>query len=440
MKRTIVATLMLATLGGCRMPDEGSDMPITRPAATGRTTRDSYYQGKWNKGDSDDDGETLPAPKKTVQTTRPSVSRTTTSAGRGYDSAYGKGDDGDLRLNDPATRDLIAATRYQTGSSTTARPASRSTQSQADSDFPPPRKSTYTYTYGHRPPILPAEMQQAALLDQGSPSATSLNSGRLTQTTGSTSLSRASKASVGKLSLVNSKHIRLRYAVDRVVTAGSSPIEVWGTRDMRSWKRYPVAADSGVRTAEGRSDTGACCLVEVEGEGVYGFTLCRTQGGSRAPQTGDTPQMWVAVDTTRPTVRLISHEVQDQDGGRKVVIRWTAQDANLGERPIALSYAAQPNGPWKVIAVRLANSGRYEWALPPQVAGFVHLRVQATDLMGNVGSADAAHPIFVHEREAGEGRSTPNLPPAINTQSASPTATAGEPAQPELMGASGDDH
>ena len=79
----------------------------------------------------------------------------------------------------------------------------------------------------------------------------------------------------------------------------------------------------------------------------------------------------------------------------KLSINWSARDKNLGNDPITLSYAEQPKGPWKTIADKLSNSGRFVWALPEQVPYQFYVRVEAVDRAGNIGEAITAELVKV---------------------------------------------
>jgi hypothetical protein len=184
--------------------------------------------------------------------------------------------------------------------------------------------------------------------------------------------------------LVNSKKISLNYELKDVGPSGVSVVELWFTQDGRSWNRYPLA-----KTEDGAGPPRPL-VFEVNGEGIYGFTLVAKSGvglSERPPQIGDRPQIWVEVDLTRPVVQL--HQVlvgRGADKG-KLTIRWTARDKNLGREPITLSYAEKSGGPWTPIAEKIANTGRYVWAMPEQVPYQFYVRVEATDRAGNVGAA-----------------------------------------------------
>jgi hypothetical protein len=191
--------------------------------------------------------------------------------------------------------------------------------------------------------------------------------------------------------VVNSTRIGLNYEIRDKGPSGISAVELWYTQDLagRNWQKY-------------REDTGADVhppfIVDVNGEGLYGFTLIVRSGvglAERPPQVGDQPQQWVEVDLTKPVVRIGSVDVgRGPDLGR-LTINWTATDKNLGRQPIALSYAEQASGPWTPIANNLENSGRYTWQMPGGVPYKFLVRVEASDRAGNVGVAETTNPVIV---------------------------------------------
>jgi hypothetical protein len=190
--------------------------------------------------------------------------------------------------------------------------------------------------------------------------------------------------------LVNSKRIGLNYEIKDKGPSGVSVVELWYTQDAggRNWQKY----------REETGDVHPPFMVDVNGEGLYGFTLVVRSGvglGERPPQVGDQPQVWVEVDLTKPIVRLGSVEVgRGHDAGR-LAITWTATDKNLGRQPISLSYAEQAAGPWTPIAANIENTGRYIWQMPTGVPYRFFVRVEATDGAGNSSTADTQTPVIV---------------------------------------------
>jgi hypothetical protein len=182
--------------------------------------------------------------------------------------------------------------------------------------------------------------------------------------------------------MVNSPRFELEYEFESVGPAGIGKVELWGTRDGgRSWTSYGIDPDN-------RSPMS----VTVAGEGLYGFRIVVESGtGLRGapPQSGDEPEIWVGVDTIKPTARLTTADLS----GGELTIHWEAADSLLAARPIALAYSQTPGGPWTTIAAGLANSGAFAWRLDNRVPDRVYLRLEARDEAGNVQLFEAADPV-----------------------------------------------
>ncbi len=179
--------------------------------------------------------------------------------------------------------------------------------------------------------------------------------------------------------MVNTKRITLNFEVKDVGPSGLSGVELWYTQDAKDWKKYDAPAQA------------QAYVVEVDEEGMYGFTLVAKSGtgiGKDPPQPGDQPQVWVIVDLTRPDVKLAEVTPSSKpDQQQTVTVRWKATDKNLGRQPISLFYAEKEEGPWNVIATGLENNGRYLWQVPKGTPARVLVRIEATDMAGNVGRA-----------------------------------------------------
>jgi hypothetical protein len=199
------------------------------------------------------------------------------------------------------------------------------------------------------------------------------------------------------LRIVNSTTISLNYKIDDVGPSGVSAVELWYTQDGRSWQKHSEQKRDERKPDE--TTPKPPYVVEVSGEGVYGFTLVVRSGvglGDRPPQLGDPPQIWVEVDKTRPVVHLLNVEVGQGAATGSLTVAWTATDKNLGPQPITLSYATQTDGPWTPITQGpIDNNGRYVWRMPPGVPYQFHVKVEATDKAGNVGSAQTTQLVKV---------------------------------------------
>ena len=195
---------------------------------------------------------------------------------------------------------------------------------------------------------------------------------------------------------VGNPRFALQYAVEDAGPEGPADVELYVTRDAgRHWSKLGNDPDR-------RSPF----WVDLEGEGTYGLILvARSAGGfgDPPPQPGDPPQTWVVVDQTAPVVRLEPPKMGDSG---KLIISWKADDPHLGARPVVISYRPdRPDAIWQQITERIPNTGRYEWALPANVAPKFHIRVDVIDTLGNQGTADTAElgPITV-DRTRPKGR------------------------------------
>lgn len=193
----------------------------------------------------------------------------------------------------------------------------------------------------------------------------------------------------GNVSMVKSRRFQLNYKIDDVGPSDVSRIEVYVTRDGgRTWRKYDQDAPKNPP-----------CTIEVPEEGRYGFTLIARSGvdlGEQPPRSGDIPHFWVEVDETRPVVRLIGVDVGRGIDLGNLSITWTASDRYLGPNPIQISYAKTAEGPWTPAVSNLPNTGRYVWRLPNDGLPYqFFLRVEATDLAGNVGTAETTAPVKV---------------------------------------------
>ena len=185
---------------------------------------------------------------------------------------------------------------------------------------------------------------------------------------------------------VNSLRVELQYALDGLEPLDVARVEVWGTVDGgQQWKSYGVDGD-------GRSPI----LVDVDDDGTYGFRISvTTHRGVTAtrPAAGEPPQIWVVVDTARPVATLVARPVATQGSARTAMLEWTAEDRELAEQPIRLSYSGFPGGPWTTIQHGLINTGAYRWNVDPQVPAQVYLRLEVTDRAGNMAVVQTPQPI-----------------------------------------------
>jgi hypothetical protein len=216
----------------------------------------------------------------------------------------------------------------------------------------------------------------------------------------------------------------LDYEVKDAGPTGRAAVELWYTHNGQNWKRY------------GEVQTQPPFIVEMEEEGLYGFTLLAHNAagqGKPPPAPGERPQALVEVDVTKPTVHLADILADTQ--GKTVTILWEAADKNLAPRSIALLWARQAGGPWLPIVSQLENTGRYLWKLPAGVPPRFLVRVEAADLAGNVATAETpdavvppAGPLTMEDRQQPEVAVRAVQPAATDVPS--PAGTEAPPPPP----------
>ena len=197
---------------------------------------------------------------------------------------------------------------------------------------------------------------------------------------------RPIKVSTPLMRLVNTKRITLNFEVKDVGPSGLANVELWYTQNCRDWKKYDAPTNS------------KSYVVEVDEEGMYGFTLVARSGlglSKEPPASGDQPQVWTIVDLTPPEVQLTEVTPNVDAKQPQVTIGWKASDKNFSRSPISLLYSETEAGPWRMIAGNLENNGKFTWQMPSGTPPKFIVRVEATDLAGNVSRVQSAKPLLL---------------------------------------------
>jgi hypothetical protein len=186
----------------------------------------------------------------------------------------------------------------------------------------------------------------------------------------------------------------LDYKLESAGVSGIGKVEIWYTRDLgQSW--HKLCEDN---------DRQSPVEINLPGEGLFGVSMVVSNGrgfGANPPRTGETPDCWIEIDTTRPLADITAIHASD-DGA--LHISWGARDKNLTSEPIELSYAAQRDGPWHLIAKGLKNDGGYRWVPPTEVGPQAYFRVTVRDLAGNITHAETTQPVPLDDQSRPRGR------------------------------------
>ncbi|HET6326552.1 MAG TPA: hypothetical protein VFG04_17885 [Planctomycetaceae bacterium] len=180
--------------------------------------------------------------------------------------------------------------------------------------------------------------------------------------------------------VVNRCDFQIGYRIDDLGPSGLGKVELFITTDGgHKWYRYGSDPDNKSPFA-----------VSVPADGTYGFELRVRNGagiGDDPPHPGDKPSIVVLVDKTPPTAQLLPPQIGRGKSHNKVLLRWTAEDADFGPTPVQLEYAAEKAGPWQKIGENQPNTGRYIWSIDPGLPGKVFVRLTVTDRAGNVAQS-----------------------------------------------------
>ncbi|MEL7499906.1 MAG: Ig-like domain repeat protein [Planctomycetota bacterium] len=198
---------------------------------------------------------------------------------------------------------------------------------------------------------------------------------------------KPNRATNAAVSFVSTKRFRLPYGIDAIDPSGVGKVDLWiTTDDGQTWKNWGTDPDSV-----------SPFPVEVQNDGRYGFrVVVHSKDGLAGvgPSAGDDADLWVNVDTQAPLAQIQSAPYGRGDYVGKLIVNYRAGDNFLTLRPVTLSYATNPEGPWQEIESGLRNESMYVWNLNRhQVPDNVFLKIEVVDRAGNVGQHILSQPI-----------------------------------------------
>ncbi|MCE9531852.1 MAG: hypothetical protein K8T89_12115 [Planctomycetes bacterium] len=226
--------------------------------------------------------------------------------------------------------------------------------------------------------------------------------------TGGTDTTNPNRIS-GTQHYVNSTTVKLNYNVT-VGPSGVRKVTLWRLDDKQVWskvlekeanelkpdKEIPAFVPGDKPRSEPLTLTH-----DVVKDGTYGFIIIvesRAGASGKEPKLGDAPHTTVVVDTTPPVVKLGDPKVRPNGTaaqGALVDIVWQATDKNLAPAPITLEYAEKLTGPWRIIADKIDNTGKYTWAVPPTEPYSFFVRIKTIDRAGNVTTDECKQNVIV---------------------------------------------
>jgi hypothetical protein len=230
-------------------------------------------------------------------------------------------------------------------------------------------------------------------------SAGGANANQNTNTVQNQPTTGASKRILPALQIVNKKQIRIDYEVAKFGPSGLGSVDVYSTLDDgQSWT-LALTENSLVSDQRSMMPVKASIVVPVAQEGVpvgyYVVVKSKAGLGKSPPVKSDIPHIRVEVDTTFPEAVLYSP--QPEPGQRDtLVLTWKATDRNLSLNPVTLEWSEKREGPWSPIGPgELPNTGKYTWAMHPNMPASVYLKLMVKDSAGNVAVAQTQEPLLI---------------------------------------------
>lgn len=186
--------------------------------------------------------------------------------------------------------------------------------------------------------------------------------------------------------MTKNPRFHLEYDLQFVGPEGVADVQLWCTVDRgETWEKW--GSDPDLKSP---------LDVKVNTEGLYGFCIViigKNGLSSPVPKSKTPADLWVGVDLTDPEGRLTSAEIGRGAYAGHVVLTWQAQDASLADKPITLSFSANREGPWQVIAANLANDGQYHWKIDNSIPSSAYIKMDVVDKAGRRISRTLDEPI-----------------------------------------------
>ena len=210
----------------------------------------------------------------------------------------------------------------------------------------------------------------------------------------------------GEMIAVKSRDIEISYSVHQAAKP-IDRIDLWVTADRaESWRHYGVETTGATATR-----------FHADRDGVYGFYLVlRNSVGqsSGPPLSGQQPHQWALIDSAPPLVQIKQVRVIEHEPPRDavLVVSWTAYDDHLSDRPISLYCQTTEQPGWRLMAARVADVGRFDWAVPRDLRGRITVKIEITDRAGNMAS-DTSRPVLLDSPMSGAALPAQTQPLAL---------------------------
>lgn len=178
--------------------------------------------------------------------------------------------------------------------------------------------------------------------------------------------------------VISYKRFAIEYAVRDNIRSGVGiqKVELFITTDLGlTWKKYGEDPDKK-----------SPFVIEVEEDGVYGFSLVSTDNvgnRERPPFMGMIPTKVIIVDTVKPTGKFLEPVRKEGLKGESIRIAWESDDNYPAKNPVTLQYSSDKGNNWRTLKSGLPANGKVAWIPPQQKSPVYMFRIIIADRAGN---------------------------------------------------------
>lgn len=175
--------------------------------------------------------------------------------------------------------------------------------------------------------------------------------------------------------------------------AGLASAQLWVSQDDgTSWTQGPVISDFKSVAWKAPADGRYRLAVQVED---------KAKNQSAVPKGKDGEQFVLIVDSTAPAVLLssaigivpadqaVAGTKRDFKPGDRVQVPFAVKDANLAANTVTVSFQADADKPWQILADKLPADTAYRFEVPNVSTKAARIKVNAVDAAGNIGESIA---------------------------------------------------
>ncbi len=195
----------------------------------------------------------------------------------------------------------------------------------------------------------------------------------------------APKTLLSSIETISSKEFDIKFETSDEGGSGMREVELWYQIEDGEWTKQDsyTNMDSPIKlTAPGEGSVNLC---------LVGFDKVGNHEESPDKRTDLASSIKsIDIDFTPPKVALLNfHGDEVVQGGSHQTLNWEAEDVNLAEKPVSLSFSLDNGTTWEDIARNVANTGSLEWEIPNKDSHSALVRLSVVDNMDNESSTQS---------------------------------------------------